>query len=69
MFWCIWIYFKIWKSLKNSVDTMFTRTYYRMKIGGFGRVMGECAGILKKVLFLVLGVVLGCVNRVELLRG
>ena len=39
------------KVKKNSVDTQFTRTYYRMKIGGFDGVMGECAGILKKCYF------------------
>lgn len=39
-----------------------------MKIWFFGGVVGECAGILKNAI-LILDLVLGCVDRVELLRG
>jgi hypothetical protein len=39
-----------------------------MKIGGFGEVVGECAGILKNAI-LILNLALGRVDRVELLRG
>lgn len=38
-----------------------------MKIWFFGGVVRECAGILKSVI-LILDLVLGCVDRVELLR-
>lgn len=56
------------KVQKNGVDTKFTRTCYRMKIGSFNGMVGECAGILKSAI-LILDLALGCVDRVKLLRG
>lgn len=46
------------KVQKNGVDTKFTRTCYRMKIGSFNGMVGECAGILKNAI-LVLDLALG----------
>lgn len=56
------------KVQKNGVDTKFTRTCYRIKIGSFNGMVRECAEILKNAI-LVLNLALGRVDRVELLKG